>query len=244
VIPGAPVSLLEVDPDLGQGLEPREFEQAMRDLRVATAHLGVEDLESDAGTHQDGHGLGLGLLLIEGIILRDVSLGRRSTTELLAATDLIRPWQDDTAIDALPFVISATILEDAVAAILDRRFIVAAARWPAVLEALSARTLRRSRWLSARLVVNQLARLEDRIVIALWGLAERFGRVTPDGVVLPLELTHSTLARLVSARRPSVTTALGVLGREGLVVRTDQGWLLQRDPTSVFEWLNDRITAV
>ena len=28
----------------------------------------------------------------------------------------------------------------------------------------------------------------------LWYLAERWGRVTPDGVIVPLRLTHETLA--------------------------------------------------
>jgi CRP-like cAMP-binding protein len=112
-----------------------------------------------------------------------------------------------------------------------------------VLEALMARTMRRSRVLALRLVVNQLVRLEDRLMITMWGLAERFGRVTPDGVILPLELTHSTLARLVGARRPSVTSALGVLSREGFVERTEHGWLLHGSPSDVLEPLGERLTA-
>ena len=45
----------------------------------------------------------------------------------------------------------------------------------------------------------------------LWHLAERWGRVHPDGVVIPLPLNHQRLADLVGAHRPSVTTAMGEL---------------------------------
>jgi hypothetical protein len=38
------------------------------------------------------------------------------------------------------------------------------------------------------------------------------------------------LADLVAARRPTVTTALSELGRQGLVRSVDEGWLLAGDP--------------
>ena len=41
------------------------------------------------------------------------------------------------------------------------------------------------------------------------------------------------LATLVGARRPSVTTALAGLAREGLIERTTEGWLLHGDPDEV-----------
>ena len=43
------------------------------------------------------------------------------------------------------------------------------------------------------------------------------------------------MARSISAccRRPSVTTALTALAREGLVERTADGWLLHGDPDEV-----------
>jgi CRP-like cAMP-binding protein len=61
----------------------------------------------------------------------------------------------------------------------------------------------------------------------LWQLAGRWGRVTGEGVRLPLPLSHGTLAELVAARRPSVTTALGRLVAEGVVRDERGGWLLQ-----------------
>jgi hypothetical protein len=65
----------------------------------------------------------------------------------------------------------------------------------------------------------------------LWYLAERWGRVTPEGVIVPLRLTHETLARLVGAQRPSVTTAIRQLEQEDHLRRTpDRLWLLCGDP--------------
>jgi CRP/FNR family cyclic AMP-dependent transcriptional regulator len=64
-----------------------------------------------------------------------------------------------------------------------------------------------------------------------WHLAERWGRVSGDGVVVPLALTHRILGQLVGARRPTVSTALSELAERGeLVRRSDGSWLLRGDP--------------
>jgi CRP/FNR family cyclic AMP-dependent transcriptional regulator len=81
---------------------------------------------------------------------------------------------------------------------------------------------------SLRLIVHQVVRIDDRVLVSLWGLAERFGRVTPDGVVLPLAINHSMMARFVGAQRPTVSQAVGELTRRGEVQRLDGGgWLLK-----------------
>jgi len=74
-------------------------------------------------------------------------------------------------------------------------------------------------------------RIDARLLLMMWRLADRWGRVTSDGVVVPLRLTHGWLAHLVGAQRPSVTTALGNLAGAGRVERLDDGsWLLRGDP--------------
>jgi hypothetical protein len=75
----------------------------------------------------------------------------------------------------------------------------------------------------------QLTRVHDRVLVLLWHLAERFGRVTPDGVVVPLRLTHRMIARLVGARRPSVTTAIAALERTGTIERRGDGAIVLHD---------------
>jgi hypothetical protein len=51
--------------------------------------------------------------------------------------------------------------------------------------------------------------------------------VTTEGIALPAFLTHSVLAPIVGARRPSVTTALKRLTESGAVRRdADSRWIL------------------
>jgi hypothetical protein len=55
--------------------------------------------------------------------------------------------------------------------------------------------------------------------------------VTPEGIVVRLPLGHERLAGLVGSHRPSVTTAMGALGRAGRVSRRDDGyWVLHGEP--------------
>jgi DNA-binding transcriptional MocR family regulator len=69
------------------------------------------------------------------------------------------------------------------------------------------------------------------VLSILWHLAERWGRMTLDGVALPLTLSHRLLAQLIGARRPTVSTALGQLAARGEVVRLPGGsWLLKGTP--------------
>jgi len=71
----------------------------------------------------------------------------------------------------------------------------------------------------------------QRLVATLDMLAERWGVMTPDGIVLPDFLTHSVLAPIVGARRPSVTTSLKRLAEAGTVRRRADGrWVLGRRP--------------
>jgi CRP-like cAMP-binding protein len=74
-------------------------------------------------------------------------------------------------------------------------------------------------------IVHQ-ARVDDRLHMLFWHFAGRWGRVRGDGVLLPLRLTHTVLADLVAARRPTVTTALSDLSKRGLIRPVDDGWLL------------------
>jgi hypothetical protein len=78
-----------------------------------------------------------------------------------------------------------------------------------------------------QLVLAQWSSADDRLVATFRILADRWGVVTPDGIALPAFLTHSVLAPLVGARRPSVTTALKRLTASGAVRRGADGrWLV------------------
>jgi CRP/FNR family transcriptional regulator, cyclic AMP receptor protein len=78
------------------------------------------------------------------------------------------------------------------------------------------------RVLSAQIADRELAvaialepRVERRLLLKLRQLAERWGRVTPDGIRLDLRLTHQELANMIGAVRESVTIALGRLADAG-----------------------------
>jgi CRP/FNR family cyclic AMP-dependent transcriptional regulator len=67
--------------------------------------------------------------------------------------------------------------------------------------------------------------------VTLWQLAYRFGRVTPDGILMQLPISHSQLADIVAAQRPSVSTAVVRLEDQGRLVRLERRtWLLRGSP--------------
>jgi len=69
-------------------------------------------------------------------------------------------------------------------------------------------------------------RVERRLLLKLRQLGERFGRVTPQGIRLDLQLTHQQLADMVGAVRESVTIALGKLAAAGeLTIENRTIWI-------------------
>jgi CRP-like cAMP-binding protein len=231
------ISVLDADPDLGEGLSAEERESARR-------HSGARVRQLPEGEWRPGTEFAppyprIGLLVIDGLLTRELTLAGRTTTELLGAGDLLRPWDQDAGLEGIPFSVKWVVHEPTRLALLDRRFAAIVARWPALMEALMRRSVQRARWLSFQLAVSQVTRVDGRLLMLFWQLAERWGRVGPDGVRLPLRLTHQTLGKLVGARRPSVTTALSGLARAHLVERTPYGWLLHGDPTDAIDRLLD-----
>jgi CRP-like cAMP-binding protein len=122
------------------------------------------------------------------------------------------------------------VLEPTRAAILDERFARLLGRYPRLAGGLMARVAQRARLLTVHMAIVHQARVDVRLRLLLWFLAGRWGRVRGDGVTLPLRLTHTVLADLVAARRPTVTTALNDLSRQGLVRAVDEGFLLAGPP--------------
>lgn len=82
--------------------------------------------------------------------------------------------------------------------------------------------------LTLRLSIVEMRRVEDRLLLLLSLLADRWGRVQADGVCLPLRLTHDVLGRMVCAHRSSVTTALNRLLQKGALSRGVDGSLVLR----------------
>jgi hypothetical protein len=223
------IRLLEADPDLGALLTGPRRADAERDLVVRTHRLvvGPWDVTRLTGASADH----VGLLILDGVLSREVMVADHVSAELLGPGDLVRPWQATTRASLLPVDAVWSVLSALTVAVLDRRFAAEAVRYPEITAALFDRLSERSLRLATTQAISQLTRVDRRLKALFWHLAERWGRVSADGVVVPLALTHRILGQLVGARRPTVSTALSELSERGeLVRRTDGSWLLRGDP--------------
>jgi CRP/FNR family transcriptional regulator, cyclic AMP receptor protein len=171
----------------------------------------------------------VGFLVLEGMVLRRISIEGRFAVELLGECDLLRPWQSEDS-QTLQMKARWYVVDPVRLALLDGRFTRQFGRYPELAGRLFERAIRRSRRLVVNMAIVHQARVDDRLHMLFWHFAGRWGRVRGDGVLLPLRLTHTVLADLVAARRPTVTTALSDLSKRGLIRPMDDGWLLLGDP--------------
>jgi CRP-like cAMP-binding protein len=210
--------------DLVDRLPPERLVAARRALRART--LGVRKGRWDAktdGTRADG---GAGLLIIDGALIHGVTAAHRTAGELLGPGDLLQPAHD-LITDEIPFTNYWRAVCAVRLAILDARFVRTAALVPETMPALMAAVTRRTGVVSRQLVIVQGQAVENRILATLSELADRWGVMTRDGIVLPAFISQGTLALLLGARRPSVTSAMVRLTERGLVARDAHGrWLL------------------
>src|SRR3954466_10242999 len=223
------IRLLEAQPDLADGLSPED--EALARRHVVALIDNVDPGPWEPGARYPADPAFFGLLVIDGMISRDVELGGRRCSELLGPGDLLRPWgYDEGDAASVPSESAWSVLEPSRVAVLDGRFARVACRYPELVAGLIGRTLRRSRWLAILLTISSMPRVDARVLALFWHLADRWGRVTLDGVVVPVRLTHDMVGRLVGAHRPSVTTALSELSRANRIRRLPHGWLLLGDP--------------
>jgi CRP/FNR family cyclic AMP-dependent transcriptional regulator len=194
------------------------------------ADRGRWDALSAASATRRGHGL----LVLDGLIVREVSFRDRSGAEVLGPGDLLRPHDEEQS--ALGTEATWRVLIDARLAALDENWSHRMAPFPEVAVALTGRAMQRSHRMGAAIAITQCRRLDERLHLLLWDLADRFGRVAVDGVHVDLPLTHDVLSHIARAQRPSVSSALSRLSRAGLVRRTARGWLLQGAAPAELAW--------
>jgi CRP/FNR family transcriptional regulator, cyclic AMP receptor protein len=220
------VSLIEQDPELFAGLS----ESALEDAREAI----VPAWQVDEGTWHppviDPHRVPFGLLLLDGFLACDTVLPESRSVDLLGPGDVLRPWvapgEESADVD-----VEWEALESCVIAALDVRFASVALRHPGIITTLLDREVAHASWMALHLAICHIVGLDKRLESMLWHLSERWGRVSKDGVILPLRFSHEFLAKLVGVRRPSVTSAISRLRQEGVLERRSDGsWLLHRRP--------------
>lgn len=219
--------VLREDPELAEAVSgperARAIEQCVaRTVRLPRGRWGAHG----AAVVQDG----IGLLMLDGLLLRRVGIDGRFGAELLGEGDLLRPWQGENSTSMLTRTTGWRVLEPVRVAVLDQEVERRFAAFPPLIGCLVGRALERSRNLSVNMAIVHQARVNVRLHMLFWHLADRWGRVGMEGVILPLSLTHSVLADLVAARRPTVTTSLAELAHDGLVCPHGDGWLLRGEP--------------
>jgi len=233
------VSILDRDPDLAEDLSDEQLAIARKEV--------VADVESyprgmwAVGPRDFDHVASLGLLLLEGLLARQVTVAGHTCAELLGPGDVLQPWLLVGPEPSVATEVNWEVVQPAQAAVLDRAFCTRATSWPEIPAAISRRVLLRAHWLAFHLAVCHLRRVDERLLLVLWHFADRWGTVTPDGVQLDLRLTHDLLAAVVGAHRPSVSVAVWRLIDQGRVrSRPRSRWLLLGRPPVELRKLHER----
>jgi hypothetical protein len=216
--------LLDLDPDLAGALDMRMRLAARPDATAAV--LEVDPGRIDLRRWLAAAAPGPGLLVLRGVLVSYARVFDRVAAELLGRGDLLQPPGEEELDELVGCEIAWQAIEPLRLAILDAAFAERIRAWPQIAHALLRRAERHVHGLAIQRAIAAQPRLEVRLVLLLWHLASRFGRVERGGVRLPLPLTHQLLGRLVGAERPSVTHALGRLASAALVSGQDHEWHL------------------
>jgi len=220
--PSSLCHVLREDPELADAIPVDRREQAIVDctapeLRIQPGPWG--------GRGSLGFRGGIGVLVLRGLMIRRVGIEGRFGAEVIGEGDLLRPAEESVS-PMLPLTTEWSIVLPTRVAALDRGFEQRVAQYPELAHALVSRAIQRSKNLAVNMAIVHQARVDVRLHMLLWHLAGRWGRVRSDGTVLRLRLTHTVLADLVAARRPTVTTALSELSRRGLLRTDGENWVL------------------
>jgi len=222
---GPRVSVLDADPELARWLTPGEMGAARRDtvVPVLVVNHGAWEPEPPRACGWRH----MGYLLLEGVLSRQEQIAGSTSIDLVGPGELLQPWVEDADDVLVPHEISWAVLEPARLGVLGPGFVASVARWPVVTAALLGRAVRQSTRAATLHGICQLSRVDTRLLVLFWHLAERWGRVGSDGVVLPLRMHHEQLGHLIGAKRPTVSLALTRLAERDLVRRREDGtWLL------------------
>jgi CRP/FNR family transcriptional regulator, cyclic AMP receptor protein len=214
------IRLVDLEPELARyvPVDERAMAAEIR-LPMRTVPQGDIDLtELLDSTHS------FAAIIHRGMLLQWIRLGTHSGLRLLGPGDPVA--LSDTLGSGLLLDAGCRATVPSSLVILGDRFLLACRRWPRLITALHARSREQSERLTTQLMICQLPRVESRLLSLFWLLAESWGRVTPSGTAVPIDLTHGVLGGLVGARRPTVTLALQELTARGAIVRQREGWLL------------------
>lgn len=206
--------LLDSDGELAEEFDVRARIAArqLATARVLQVAVGACDLAPWFESARQG----FGLLLLDGLLALEIRVGGRTSAELVGPGDLLQPL-DPAPDQLLASTCGWRALRPTRLAVLDGDFADRVRPFPQIVRILARRACRRPLELDVLRAITSQPRLEVRLVLLLWQLAARWGRVEPSGVRLSLPLTHRLLGQMVAAERPSISHALKRLAQAGLV---------------------------
>jgi len=219
------VALLQGDAGLRAAVPERERPLAERAVLVPCHEFGPGPWRMES---LRGDGDAVAALIVRGLATREITIAGRRSAELLGPGDMFHPWSSSDPV--VPTTSRFASGSGAVIALLDGRFVAAARRWPQLYAVIHDRLAEQLERAALRAAIMALPRVEQRILGMFWQLAERWGTVRSDGVVIELAITHELIGQLIGAQRPTVSLALQELGSERLLHRTSHNvWTLRHD---------------
>lgn len=222
------VRLFDEDPDLLGQLEPAQAAAARRRVVAPVCPLVRGAWRPELEWLVDG---AIGLLVLDGVVVRHVEIGGRRAAELVGPGDFISPRHEGLlSHGTLPARMSWLVVEPGRAAVIDAEVHAAIRGLPGVTDELLGRAVKRAAAVTSLHASVRLPQLDTRLLWILWQLADRWGRRSPDGVSLTVPLTHELLSDLACANRPAVSRALGRLAAAGLAWKQNGCWKLHGSP--------------
>ena len=195
--------------------------QAVPGSHTIELHPGRIDVDLVTAHDPDAYGL----LVTSGVVAARWQAGKAVSLELLADGDLL--LLQDGGEELAPVDLELVAVDHVRAVVLAPRLEVSLAARPTVVLELLRRCAAQARRAARHRAVVQQPHVAQRVLGVFALLAERFGRVGPDGIVLALTLTHESIGCLVGARRPTVSLALKQLAADGRLVQDRPGrWVL------------------
>jgi hypothetical protein len=214
-----PVRLADADPDLAADRPPGAPAIALSFLRLPLGRWEAS-AEIPHGTRA--------VLVLDGVLVRTVRVGAQCRAELLGEGDLLCPWDVESDLGSIDSAVEWQVLQPARLGLLDDDFFAAASGSARLVGSLTVRGVRRAQRLALQLAIADVRRIDERMVALLLHIGDRWGKMTPEGIHIPLRLTHDLIAHLLGAQRPTVTTSLNNLERAGrLLRRSDRTWVVR-----------------
>jgi CRP-like cAMP-binding protein len=216
-----------VDPDLASAIEdPARRRSALQTVTVGRLELVQGEQLDPQSLAADAR---FGVAVLSGFLVRELSTSaRRVSADLLGPEDLIQLDGAEPEVAMLGHTVSWTAITDVRLALIDEDFFARTTRWPEIAATLLERSSRLGQRLALQGAIATLQTVDARLLASLWTWASQWATVAGQGVVLRVPLSHERLARLIHARRPTVTSAVGRLRHLGLIAqRHDGSWLLR-----------------